>query len=126
MWTPLSSLPCQTGRYIVGHRGHAKIITYLHPHGDWLPTAKIGWQSDPKEFGATHFRHLEEITDEDDRKAEERRLELITERDVIEGQINDLKDKLNEIDGILTTVRYGNSKETYLADYTDTDKADVE
>jgi hypothetical protein len=111
MWTPLSILPKETGRYIVAHRGVAKIIQYLHPDGDWITTAKIGWQDDPAYFGATHYQPLEKITPEDDRKAEEHRLELLTERDVIEGQIHDLTADKVEIDWILSTVRHGDSRE---------------
>lgn len=107
MWTPLSIQPPKTGRYVVAHRGTAKVIHYLHPDGDWLPTAKIGWQDDPKKFGATHYQPLEEVTHEDIRKAEEHRLELLTKRDVIEGQIHDLETKLSEVDGILATCRHG-------------------
>ena len=110
MWTPLSDLPKKTGRYIVAHRGVAKIITYLHPDGDWLPTAKIGWQDDPKKFGATHYQPLEEITSEDGRKAEEHRLELLAEHDTICNEVDELTTKLTTIGGILATCRFGFSK----------------
>ena len=118
MWTPLSTPPCQSGRYIVAHRGAAKIIHYLHPDGDWCSGIKVGWQDDPRSFGANHYQHLEEVTLEDGVAAEERRLELIADRDVVEGQINDLEARLAEIDDILATVRNGNSKKSYLADKT--------
>ena len=116
MWTPLSIQPPETGRYIVAHRGTAKIIHYLHPDGNWLPTAKLGWQDDPAKFGATHYQRLEEVTMEDMRDAEEHRLELLADRDVIEGEITDLENKIVDIDGILATCRNGFQKTTEVSE----------
>lgn len=70
-WEFLTTPPSKSGRYIVAHRGHAEIIHYLDPNqGGWHPNARLGWQKDPREFGATHYMPLPEVTDEQDEAAE--------------------------------------------------------
>lgn len=62
-WTLLTKPPKKSGRYIVAHRGTADVIYYLAPGEKlWCEGAKLGWQRDPREFGATHYMPLPEIT----------------------------------------------------------------
>lgn len=61
-WTLLTSPPKTSGRFIVAHRGYAKIISYMHPEGDYLPATKLGWREDPRDFGATHYQPLPGIS----------------------------------------------------------------
>lgn len=66
-WELLTRPPSKTGRYIVAHRGHAEVIHYLDPDQEgWHPSAGLGWQKDPREFGATHYMPLPEVTIEQD------------------------------------------------------------
>lgn len=60
-WKLLTTPPSRSGKYIVGHRGHSTIITYLHPDGEYDPD-KTGWQKNPRRYGATHYMPLPEIT----------------------------------------------------------------
>ena len=69
-WTLLTTPPTKSGRYIVGHRGHSEIIHYLAPEeGPWAPNAKLGWQKNPRIYGATHYMPLPEITHEQSAEA---------------------------------------------------------
>lgn len=55
-WVDLSKAePTETGRYLVGHGGHAEVIHFLADDRDWVQTAKTGWRKDPRSFGATHW-----------------------------------------------------------------------
>ena len=63
-WTELKRPPLESGRYVVGHRGHSEVIFYAHPNDQWMPGTKIGWRKDPEEFRATHYFKLPEITHE--------------------------------------------------------------
>lgn len=87
-WTLLTTPPKKTGNYIVGHRGYLKIIYYLNPNDrmengrcTWHRLANLGWQEDPRSFGATHYMPVAEITTKDSMKAtvdlEKRGLERI-------------------------------------------------
>lgn len=62
-WLPLDTMTTPpTGRYVVGHRGHSKIIHYLNGSDrEWSIEAKIGWQIDPFAFLATHYFALPEL-----------------------------------------------------------------
>lgn len=56
VWQAINTPDLPTGKYIVAHRGHAEIDTYLSPKGEWAEGAKLGWQKgDPAaRFNATH------------------------------------------------------------------------
>lgn len=62
-WKLLTTPPSRSGKYIVGHRGTSRVIHYLHPDGDYFPHTNLGWQKNPRDFGATHYMPLPEITD---------------------------------------------------------------
>lgn len=62
-WKLLTTPPKKSGRYIVAHRGHSEIIHYLAPEEKgWYRGAKLGWQKDPRAFGATYYMPLREVT----------------------------------------------------------------
>ena len=73
-WNLLTTPPTKTGRYIVAHKGTAKVITYIaKPEGKkntYHHTAKFGWVEDPRSFGATHYMKLLQITNEQSQKAD--------------------------------------------------------
>lgn len=60
-WLPLSINPAKTGRYIVGHKGYAKIMYYVANDEDWHPGTKRGWQGDVESWNPTHYRPLEDL-----------------------------------------------------------------
>ena len=85
-WTPLTIKPTESGRYIVGHRGHAEIWHYLDPDQDcWIQGAQLGWRSGrslhehPTDFNATHYMKLPEITFADMAEAKDRISDLTWE-----------------------------------------------
>lgn len=63
-WNPLTEPPIESGTYIVGHRGHQKIIKFLAVE-DPQRNTRCGWQSDPRMFKATHWAKVEGIPDTD-------------------------------------------------------------
>lgn len=72
-WKLLTTPPTKTGRYIVGHKGTSKIITYIvKPKGKkntYHSNTKFGWVEDPRSFGATHYMKLPRITEERSQEA---------------------------------------------------------
>jgi hypothetical protein len=55
--------PSKSGRYLVHHRGHAVVMHYLHPDGEWMPGTKTGWLGDLG-FLPTHWSDLPETPEE--------------------------------------------------------------
>ena len=96
MWTPLTDPPKESGWYIVAHRGTAKITHYMHrdPDTEYASNAKFGWRDDPTEFGATHYQPVEEITQEQCWAAEDHWQELVTERDALQKQVDELNARI--------------------------------
>jgi len=62
-WTLLTTPPKKSGKYIVAHRGHAEVIHYLAPKERlWIKGSTLGWQRDPREFCASHYMPLPDIS----------------------------------------------------------------
>lgn len=59
-WTALPKLPTKSGRYILAHRGTAKIMYYLSPKDAVGRRATTGWQGDIS-FAPTHWAKLPSI-----------------------------------------------------------------
>jgi len=65
-WIKISNEPTITGKYLVGHGGHAELIHFLADDKDWVHTAKTGWQKDPRSFGATHWAEVSDVPRSDE------------------------------------------------------------
>lgn len=66
-YRPIYEQPPRSGKYLVGHRATYKVIYYLRAdEGTWHTNAKMGWQKDPAEFGATHWMPLPEVPEQRD------------------------------------------------------------
>lgn len=58
-WTPITTPPEKTGRYIVCHRGGVvEAVIYIDTNvGNWAPFTKHGWQDLPA-WGPTHWMQV--------------------------------------------------------------------
>ena len=58
-WHDIATPPAQSGKYIVGHRGHYIIADYLSPRESWHPGTRTGWRC--RNFNQTHWADFEKL-----------------------------------------------------------------
>lgn len=56
----MSILPKDSGKYLVGHRGHQVAMHYLSLDEEWMEGTKLGWQGDLY-FKPTHWTQIPEF-----------------------------------------------------------------